>query len=305
MLAVFLGSVTMSALLVWISIRLAQANGALDRPDGLRKLQSEPIPRWGGLAVGLAFSIAVIVAALVLQLQDELEAIGLVAVASAMAILGLVDDRKSLGPWVRLSLQVLAASAAWQLGTRVGITGSPMLDFLLFILWVVVIINGINLLDNSDGLAASTSFLASVGFGIIAVLSGQELVSLLAVALAGVSLGFLVHNWAPARVYLGDSGAYFLGFSMAVLAVRVRPDALTSGWAALIPVLILILPIVDTTYVVVRRVASGIHPFTAGRDHLSHSLQRRGLSTAHSVLALQLLTIAGILAAILMTVALD
>jgi UDP-GlcNAc:undecaprenyl-phosphate GlcNAc-1-phosphate transferase len=151
----------------------------------------------------------------------------------------------------------------------------------------LVLVNGINLLDNSDGLAATTVFVAAAGATVIAAHNGQILVSLLGVALAGASLGFLFHNWFPARVYMGDAGAYFLGFMLAVLTVRLRPEGSSALEGVVIALLLAALPIVDTTFVVISRLKRGIHPFTAGRDHLSHRLQARGRSVPASVLILQ------------------
>ena len=148
-------------------------------------------------------------------------------------------------------------------------------------------VNGINLLDNSDGLAGATVLVSALGASIIAIVFGQLFNSLLGLALVGVCVGYLWHNWHPATVYMGDSGAYFLGFLLATLVIRLRPDSMQPMWGALIALLLVALPIVDTTYVVVKRLRAGIHPFTAGRDHLSHVLQDRGRSVPGSVLLLQ------------------
>lgn len=294
LLVAFLSAAALSAVTVAVSIRIAHRVGALDHPDSPRKLQERPIPRLGGIAVALSFSL-ITLAALALggQSRNALLAASVLLPALAMAVLGFVDDRRHLQPVTRLSFQALAALAAWFLGTTVVLTGIQWLDMLIFVLWVVVIINGVNLLDNSDGLAGSTVLVAALGATAIAAAGGQELVSVLGASLAGVALGFLWHNWAPARVYLGDSGAYFLGFLIAVLAVRLRPESLTVPWSVLVPLLLLALPLLDTAFVVARRLLSGIHPFTAGRDHLSHELQRRGLSTARSVVVLQIAAVVG------------
>ena len=294
LLAAFLSAAVLSVVTVALSIRIAHRVGALDHPDSARKLQEGPIPRLGGIAVALSFSLVTLVAlAIGGQPRNAVLAASVLIPALAMAVLGFVDDRRHVRPVTRLSFQALAALVAWFLGTTVVLTAIPWLDLLIFVLWVVVIINGVNLLDNSDGLAGSTVLVAALGATAIAAAGGQELVSVLGASLAGVALGFLWHNWAPARVYLGDSGAYFLGFLVAVLAVRLRPETLTVPWSIMVPLLLLALPLVDTAFVVARRLLSGIHPFTAGRDHLSHELQRRGLSTARAVLVLQIGAVIG------------
>jgi UDP-GlcNAc:undecaprenyl-phosphate GlcNAc-1-phosphate transferase len=178
------------------------------------------------------------------------------------------------------------------------ITGVTALDAVAFVIWVMVIVNGINLLDNSDGLAASTVLISTIGISIIASMFGQELVALMALALAGTAVGFLTLNWFPARVYLGDAGAYFLGFLLAVLAVRLRPEGVPAIAGISIAILLVLLPLIDTFYVVVKRIAKGIHPFTAGRDHLSHVLQGNGKTIPGSVLMLQCISVFGVAGAI-------
>ena len=295
--ALFLGAFLISVLGVRFSISIARRLGAVDSPDMERKQQEVPIPRLGGVAVALAFLIATLLVAQFLPMVSGWMALSIVGPAFLVAVVGLIDDTRHLSPWIRIGVQALAALLAFALGTRIDVFGPTWLNVAVFVLWVLVIINGINLLDNSDGLAASTVAVAGAGAAAISIFAGQELVSLLAISLVGVSVGFLWHNWHPARVYLGDSGAYFLGFIVAVLAVRLRPESSPPILAALAAILLLVLPIADTTFVVVRRVSAGVHPFTAGRDHLSHTLQRRGLSVPTSVGVLQILSIGGAISA--------
>lgn len=286
--AIVVGAAALSAAVVLVSIRAARRLGFLDRPDEERKVQASPIPKLGGVAVALAFTVAVIVALVVLGRSVDLGlALTVLVPALGLALVGFLDDRSGLDPYVRLLLQAVFAYIAWDMGTRMVVTNIPWLDAVGFILWVILIVNGVNLLDNSDGLAASTVLVSAVGASIIAAMFGQQLVWVLALSLVGVAAGFLVHNWFPARVYMGDSGAYFLGFLLAVLTVRLRPAEATAVEGILIALLLVLLPVVDTLYVVIQRVRRGVHPFTAGRDHLSHVLQAAGLSVSSSVLVLQ------------------
>ena len=296
---VFAGSVLLSALCVSKSIGIAQRFGFVDRPDVDRKTQVRPVPRLGGVAVALAFSaVSLAVVYLVGQPGDFRLAFGVLVPALGGAILGFLDDLKNLNPFMRLGFQAVLAASLWLFGTRVEFSNMTGLNLLMTILWVMTIVNGINLLDNSDGLAGSTVFFASLGAGIIAILSGQELVSVMAFALAGVSLGFLWKNWFPARVYMGDSGAYFLGFMLAALIIRLRPDNFSPQLGVLVALLLGALPIADTMYVVAKRLLKGTHPFSAGRDHLSHDLQGLGLSVPVAVAVLQMGSATTILAAI-------
>ena len=218
--------------------------------------------------------------------------------ALIVAGLGFLDDVRTLNPWIRLVAQTLLALLVWFTGTQVGFTRITVLDAAITVLWIVGLTNAMNLLDNSDGLAASTTLVAAVGTGLVAVIYGQYFVGGLAFALAGTAAGFLWHNWHPATVYLGDAGAYFLGFLLAIVTLRLRPVGLVLPWSALIPVLLVFVPIADTTFVVVRRVLSGKHPFTPGRDHLSHVLMDRGLSVRWSVGVLQIVLVVSVAGAV-------
>jgi UDP-GlcNAc:undecaprenyl-phosphate/decaprenyl-phosphate GlcNAc-1-phosphate transferase len=302
-LTVFLGAGLLSGLFVWISIKIAHRFNFLDSPDVDRKNQVSPIPKLGGIAVAVAFTLTVILVLLVTGRTDEVSlALSVLIPALGLAIVGFFDDRGNLNPYFRLFMQAAFGLLAWLLGTQFDLTGIAVLDALGFVVWVMLIVNGVNLLDNSDGLAASTVIVSSVGAAIIAVIYGQTLVSILALALAGTALGFLGHNWFPARVYMGDAGAYFLGFLLAVLAVRLQPEGASAVAGMAIAILIVLLPIVDTIYVVTKRLANGIHPFTAGRDHLSHVLQGSGRSVPGSTLLLQGVSILGVSGAVALAV---
>lgn len=298
-LVVLAGSLAISWISVDLSIRVAQKVNAYDHPDGGRKVQDRPIPRLGGLAIAGAFTLFIAIGLLATGRLGFALALSVLVPALVAAAVGLADDRWHLNPYLRLGLQAGVGLLAWVLGTRVAVTGLPIVDLAVTVMWVVAIINGINLLDNSDGLAASTVLIMAIAASLIAALFGQGLVTLFGVTLIGVSLGYLRHNWYPARVYMGDSGAYFLGTLLALLLVRLTPSAVPRGIALLAVALIAILPLLDMSFVVVRRLNSGIHPFTAGRDHLSHELQARGRSVPISVSLLQGISLLGGIAAVL------
>ena len=294
------GSAALSWGVVAVSIRLAHRLNHLDYPDGERKTQLRPIPKLGGVALAAVFTLIVVAALLITGRLGFALGLAVLLPALGAAIVGFFDDRSSLNPYLRLVLQGAVGMLAWVLGTQLYLTGVVALDAALLVLWVMVIVNGINLLDNSDGLAASTILVMSVGAAIVATMFGQALVALMGVTLIGVAIGYLWHNWFPAKVYMGDSGAYFLGTLLALLLVRLRPASAPVWVGVCIVLLLAILPLVDTTYVVFKRLRAGIHPFTAGRDHLSHNLQDRGTSVPKSVLALQVLSIIGVGGAVAM-----
>ena len=292
-------SFAISIICVSLSIKLANRFDFLDYPDAERKTQERPIPKLGGLAVAAAFSMATLLALLVLESPGWVEpALSALVPALLAGLIGYLDDRNHLNPYLRLGLQALTGILVWWLGSQVAIFGADWLNALLNVVLVMVLINGLNLLDNSDGLAGSTVLISGLGASIIAVIFGQELVSVLGFALVGVSLGFLRYNWFPAQVYLGDSGAYFLATMLAVLIIRIRPETSDPRIGFLIALLLIILPLTDTTYVVVKRLRAGIHPFTAGRDHLSHRIQESGRRVPMSVLTLQALSLFGAVTAV-------
>lgn len=283
---------------VGLSIRLSMRWKVLDHPDGGRKTQSSPVPKLGGIAVAVVMTLIVSVGFVATGRLGLGLALQVLVPALAAAAIGFLDDRNDLNPYVRLLFVAVVGALAWLLGSRIELTGVAALDTAMTVLWVVVLVNAVNLLDNADGLAASTVFVMAAAASTIAALFGQALVSLLGVTLMGVAIGYLRHNWHPARVYMGDSGAYFLGTLMALLLIRLAPTAVPPGIAAAAVLLIALLPLLDMTFVVVRRVRSGIHPFTAGRDHLSHELQRRGCSVPVSVSLLQVISLIGAISAV-------
>ena len=284
----FGASALVASILVGLSIRVAPRLGLVDGPDGGRKLQTHAVPKLGGTAVAVTFTLAFLILA---TLIGDPGAVGLAASvllpALCVALVGFLDDIITLGAWVRLGATTLFALVVWWTGTRAEISSISWIDLTVTVLWVVGITNAVNLLDNSDGLAASTTLVASLGTGVIAAMYGQFLIAGLSFALAGAALGFLWHNWHPASVYLGDAGAYFLGFLLAIVTLRLRPVSIELPWSALIHVLLLLLPIADTCFVVARRLREKRHPFTPGRDHLSHLFMDRGLSVPIAVGTLQ------------------
>ena len=295
----FIGAAILSALLVRLSMSAAHRWGITDGPDGGRKHQERPIPRMGGLAVAAAFTVVLLIATWATgDAQSVALLAGVLLPALVVAGLGFLDDLLALGPWVRLLGIAALALVVWWTGTRVEVTQSPVLDAAITVVWIVGITNAVNLLDNSDGLAASTATISALGIAAVALIYGQYLVGALALALAGAALGFLWHNWHPATVYLGDAGAYFLGFLLAVTAIRLRPIELDRTWSVFIAILLLLLPIADTTFVVLRRLVEKRHPFTPGRDHLSHVLMDQGLTVRQAVGALQIVMVIGVFAAV-------
>jgi UDP-GlcNAc:undecaprenyl-phosphate/decaprenyl-phosphate GlcNAc-1-phosphate transferase len=278
----FLFAALVSLVLTPIAIATAVRLGVLDRP-GAHKSHTTPTPYLGGIAIVVAVTLSIVLAATVRSASGPLDRLGgLLAVAVVIAVVGLVDDLRGLPVVVRFGAQLAVALALWQLGIRAEVTQLVWLDLAITIVWVVGITNAMNLLDNMDGLSASTAMIAALWFGVLALVNGQVLVAALAFAVAGGAAGFLRDNRPPARIYMGDAGSLFLGVMLAALGMLVDLPV-APLMAAAIPVLVLTVPVLDTALVVIARVRHGISPFQGGKDHTSHRLVRLGLSVPVAV----------------------
>ena len=223
-----------------------------------------------------------------------------------MFLLGLIDDKKALGPFVKLGVQ-LAVSAwfAWQFDVRLLTVLGPALSLVVTVLWIAGVTNAFNFLDNMDGLSAGVACVCSLVFLAAALLVGQLFVAATLALLVGSLLGFLVWNFPPAKIFMGDSGSLFIGFVLGVLTVRTTylPPGVSfaGGWyAVFVPVIVLALPLYDMVVVSVIRIARGKSPFVGDTNHFSHRLVARGMSRRTAVLCLYLVTAATGVAAILL-----
>lgn len=260
--------------------RLALRLGILDQPAA-RKIHANPVPLMGGVAIYGAFILALIFFG---DRRYINEVVGIFVGASLVSLMGIIDDRRGLGSYVKLAGQVVAASILIYSGVQVRLFNNWM-DIGLTMLWVVGITNAFNLLDNMDGLSGGIAMIASVFFTLLAAMSDQYLVGALAAALAGASAGFLIYNWNPAYIFMGDTGSLFLGFLLAAVAIKLRfpSNSVTVTW--MIPVLVLAVPVFDTMLVFVSRLRRGKNPLTTpGKDHLSHRLARLTNSRREAVL---------------------
>ena len=285
-------SVFTSGLLTWPIRKLAIHVGAMDTPTLERKTQKEPIPYLGGVSIALTVSFITYAAVIASDSTTSTFPLASYVLAPALflAALGLVDDLKGLRPLPRLIIQTLAGvvvAVALVMTDTMGVAfNSPVLNIGISILWIVGICNSINFFDNIDGGAAGTVAIATVGIAYIAYSRQQELISALAVATAGATLGFLLWNKAPAKIYMGDAGALFLGVLLSVLTIRLNPG-LVPNWKSLtIPPILLAVPILDTCIAVFSRIRRGISPLQGGRDHLSHRLVRKGLQRKTAAITL-------------------
>ena len=290
----------LTGLLTWPVRALAIRLGAMDAPNMARKTQAEPVPYLGGVAIALGISIITLGAVFVGaenfagENNDQLKDLALTVLLPALVLgaMGLFDDLRSLSPWPRLIAQTVIGTAVAFVIVENGTIGTPFgggdlatdagngswLNTLVTIVWIVGICNSINFFDNLDGAASGAVAIAALGVFFIAFDRGQELVSALSIVTAGATIGFLMWNKSPAKIYMGDAGALFLGIIISVATIRLNPG-ITPTWQSLaIPVMLLAVPLLDTCVAVFSRLARGVSPLTGGRDHLSHRLVRAGLS---------------------------
>jgi len=283
---------------------LALRVGMVDLP-GPRKVHHAPIPLLGGLPIYAAVVIAVLLA---FQGPARAQVAGILIGATLVAAVGILDDRGLLHHQVKLFVGMpLAAGILLLSGIRAQVfttfvegPSGVFLDAALTVFWVVGITASFSILDHMDGLCAGVAAVSSVFFALLAYMNGQILVTILAAAVLGAAAGFLRWNFKPARIFMGDGGAMFLGFLMAALGLKLRLENTPyfSGWLA--PILILGAAIFDTTLVTISRARRGLLPFaTPGKDHAAHRLANLGLGHRGAVVTLYLLGALGGSAALL------
>jgi UDP-GlcNAc:undecaprenyl-phosphate GlcNAc-1-phosphate transferase len=271
--------------------------GILDQPSA-RKIHRAPVPLMGGAAIYVAF-----IAALTLWGERSYvnEVVGIFVGATLVSLVGALDDSRGVGSYFKLLFQVAAACILVFSGVQVRLFDG-FLDIILTLLWVVGVTNAFNLLDNMDGLSSGVATISAAFFTLLAAMSDQYLVGTLAAALCGACVGFLVYNWNPARVFMGDTGSLFLGFLLAAVGIKLRFPANTASITWMIPILVLALPVFDTSLVFISRLRRGKNPLTtAGKDHVSHRLALRTGSQREAVLLCYLITGGTGLASIFLT----
>ena len=272
--------------------------GMVDLP-GPRKVHHTPIPLLGGLAMYAAVVTAVLLA---FPGQVRAQIAGILVGATLVAAVGILDDRGWLHHQVKLFVGMPAAAGILLLSGIRAQVFSPLLqgsigvflDVALTVLWVVGITASFSILDHMDGLCAGVAAMSSVFFALLAYLNGQTLVTILAASVLGAATGFLRWNFKPAKIFMGDGGAMFLGFLMATLGLKLRMENAAHLSACLAPVLILGVAIFDTTLVTISRARRGLLPFaTPGKDHAAHRLSNLGLGYRGAVITLYLLGAVG------------
>ena len=273
---------------------LAVRVGMLDLP-GPRKVHLEPIPMLGGLSIYGGVMLAIF---LVLDGPARAQSAGIVTGATLVAAVGFLDDRGWLHHQIKLFVGMpLAACVLLATGVHAQVFGvlfqgvwTGVADALLTVFWVVGITAAFSIFDHMDGLCAGVAAMASFFFAVLAYLNGQTLVTVLAAAVLGAATGFLRWNFKPARIFMGDGGAMFLGFLMAALGLKLRLVHANHLSSWFVPLFILAVCIFDTTLVTFSRARRGLLPFAApGKDHIAHRVANLGAGQRGAVLVLYLL----------------
>jgi UDP-GlcNAc:undecaprenyl-phosphate GlcNAc-1-phosphate transferase len=281
--AVFALTTTLTLFLTPLAMRLALRRGIMDSPGAI-KAQASAVPYLGGGAILASFALVVMAAALIRRPESGLGELAVIlGLAAALAVVGLIDDLRGLSPFVRLLAEIGAGIALWLTPSAADVFANDFWNLVVTVVWVVGVTNALNLLDNMDGLSAGVTAVAALFVFIMAADNGQFLVAMLSLALAGCAIGFLRSNFHPARIYMGDAGALFFGFMLAVLVIKLQFIAAPRVVALGVPLVVLGVPLFDTALVTVNRLVHGRSPLTGGRDHTSHRLVFVGIPVPAAV----------------------
>ncbi len=306
----FAVAMIVSLLVMPAVIFFAEKTGAMDAPNA-RKVHKKPVPRIGGLGIYAGFMAAIIFFAAHFNLNDELinETVGLVLSGSLIVALGLVDDYKNLPAKLKLLGQIGAAAVlVLGFGVRIDFVTDPFGDYIYLewfaipatMFWLVGLTNTVNLIDGLDGLAAGVAAIASFTILLIALEQNFILVAVITAAIAGASVGFLKYNFHPAKIFMGDTGSMFLGFMLAGISVTGAVKSVATI-ALIVPIFALGLPILDTTFAIVRRVRGGVPIFKPDKGHLHHRLLSVGFTQCQAVLLMYVISALFGLSAIALT----
>ena len=267
---------------------------AVDVPKDGRRMHKNPVPRIGGLAIFIGFIVAVLAFGII---DAQLKAVLLGALL--IVVLGVIDDITNLPAQVKLLGQIFAALIPVLSGVRIetfthpfthsGLISLGAFSIPVTVIWIVAIVNAVNFIDGLDGLACGVSCISSITMFIVSAIVGEPAIAFVTAALAGACLGFLPFNFNPAKIFMGDTGAMFLGFILATVSVQglFKMYALISF---AVPFIALAIPIADMIFAVVRRLMHGKSPFSADRGHIHHKLIDMGFDQKQSVLILYCLS---------------
>lgn len=278
--------------------RLALRFGVVSEENDARRMHHHAIPRMGGLGIFIAFFITLVVFNFS-SMTAELW--GVLLGAFVLIVLGVFDDKFALNPWIKLAVQLLAAVIPTLFGVRldrltnfIGVGDASYislgwLSYPVTVIWIVGLINAVNWIDGLDGLAAGISCISALSMFLVSLIIGDPVVALVLIILAGACMGFLPYNMNPAKIFMGDTGSMFLGYILGTMSIlgMFKFYAIVSF---AVPFLVVGLPLFDSVFTIVRRLAGGKSPFYADRGHIHHRLIDMGLNTKQAVMILYLVS---------------
>jgi UDP-GlcNAc:undecaprenyl-phosphate GlcNAc-1-phosphate transferase len=289
-LLIFATAFALALVFTPVAIWIAPKIGAVDIPKDNRRMHTKAMPRFGGMAIYIGT-----VTSMLIFLPFSTQLMGVIAGGTLIFLVGIIDDLRNLPAKVKLGCQILCALILFQFSVRINFIGNPfgdgyfflpwIIQLLVTVIWVVGITNTINLIDGLDGLAGGVAFIASITIAYTAFINGRTEACMAMLAIAGGALGFLPFNFNPAKIFMGDGGALFLGFMLAGLSV-MSPMKSATMLATVVPVLVLGLPIFDTAFAILRRVINKRPIMEADKGHLHHRIMAAGLGQRRTVLTL-------------------
>ena len=289
-IAAFSTAFAISNVMTPVAKKLSIKLGAIDMPKK-RGMHNKPMPRMGGIAIVVGFMATVLLLYNFVEYSDVKKLIGFFIGATIIVILGMVDDVKNLPAKLKFAVQIIAALIPVMFGVRIHVVLWPVtyallkLSIHITVIWIVGLTNAVNLIDGLDGLAAGVSSIAAICVMVLCILTGDETAVVLTAALAGSCLGFLPRNFNPAEIFMGDTGATFLGYTLAVTSIL----GVFKGYAMIalmVSVLSVGFPIFDTLFAMTRRAAKHQPIMQADRGHLHHKLIDHGFSQKQAVIIL-------------------
>lgn len=309
-LMAFLAAFVVTALATPICIKIAPLIGAMDVPKDKRRVHKKPVPRFGGTAIFLGVLTSML---WVKPLNTQL--LGIYGACALILLIGIYDDIKGMAAKVKLAGQVLCAIVLWFSTLRFSgmanflpigpeyIVFPSWLSLIVTVFWIVAIINTINLIDGLDGLAGGISLIASLSIAYIAACTGRHITAVVILAVAGACLGFLLYNFNPAKIFMGDSGSMLLGLLLAsVSLLGDTPTKSVTLFSAIVPMMLLALPIFDTSFAIIRRTVNHRPIFEADKGHIHHRIMAMGFGQRRTVLTLYAISTTMGIAGILWTV---
>ena len=278
-----------------IVIRIAHRFGAIDVPKDERRMHNKPMPLWGGIAIFTGFFVTMFI----FSNFEKSKLIGLFIASVVVLITGMMDDIKPLGAKSKLLMQIIAAIILVKSGFEItfftNFFGDSDLIYLanfalpVSVIWIVGVTNTVNLIDGLDGLAAGISAIAAVTLSYMAILNSRYDVALMTIILAGSSIGFLPFNFNPAKIFMGDAGALFLGLVLSAISIEGALKGATAI-TVVVPILALGVPIFDTAFAILRRLVNKRPIMEADKGHLHHRLMSIGLGQKKTVLSMYLIS---------------